>query len=151
MVEQRREQAPPAHGSAPDNPSYYRDLLEDLVRNGDDVVRDVQRLDVSGLQMDIPRLDARFLRLIRHVVIQLKRVRKRGDVQRFLMDNVTCRLFEGEEVRRKGDSRARLPNTPLGIARRSVLTPTTLTIGGLDYRWQTVKMLLRDLHRGLKA
>jgi hypothetical protein len=64
------------------------------------------------------------------------------------MNDVTHRLFETVERRRK-DRRARLPRTDQGAARRTGFDRNTVGVYDLDYRWNRVRYLLWDLHRGL--
>jgi hypothetical protein len=57
------------------------------------------------------------------------------------VDDVTHRLFEAVERRRKG-GRARLPRTEQGAARRTGFERGTVGVYDLDYRWNRVRYLL---------
>jgi hypothetical protein len=70
------------------------------------------------------------------------------DAEKVFVDDVTHRLFEAVERRRKG-GRARLPRTEQGAARRTGFERGTVGVYDLDYRWDRVRYLLWDLHRGL--
>src|SRR5439155_18917657 len=119
------------------------------VRQADPLRGDVGRLDLQRLAGDLPKLRPALLSLLRYVKERVSRVRRSADVERLLLDGQTMNLFCEEERRRKGD-RARLPDTALGAQRRAGFSEKTLHVTGLDYRWETVRMLLKDLHQGLK-
>jgi hypothetical protein len=67
-----------------------------------------------------------------------------------LLDDTTLELFCGIEQRRK-QRRARLADTAFGEERRADFREGTVKVVGIDYRWQSVRMLLRDLHVGLRG
>ena len=70
------------------------------------------------------------------------------NAEEVFMEDLTYRLFESVERRRKG-GRARLPRTEQGAARRTGFERGTVSVYDLDYRWNRVRYLLWDLHNGL--
>jgi hypothetical protein len=70
------------------------------------------------------------------------------DAEKVFMNDVTHRVFEVVERHRKG-GRARLPRTEQGAARRLGFERGTIGVYDLDYRWNRIRYLLWDLHRGL--
>lgn len=126
---------------------HYRDLLDDLAE--DRAMRDAAlALSLPTLYLDVPRIPDLLRRVLRHVQDGLHRVAAGDDAEKVFTDDLTHRLFEAVERRRKG-GRARLPRTEQGAARRLGYEPGTVGVYDLDYRWNRVKYLLWDLHRGL--
>jgi hypothetical protein len=151
LVEMRRnDTAATADMSLVDDPRHYRTILEDLLIGGDEVTADIASLNVDELRRDLTRSGDGLWRVVSNVKQSVSRVRRRHDIDQHILSKATMDLFEREEIRRKGVRRARLPDTSLGAARRSGFTDETINVVGIDYRWQTVSMLLRDLHRGLR-
>lgn len=131
------------------DPDHYRADLHGVI-GATSVREDVRRLELTLLAKDLPDLSEHLLSLLRYVQERVGRVRRPADADRLLLDDETLRVFSSEEVRRKGERRARLPDTALGAERRAAFTETTLEVAGLGYRWANVRMLLRDLHDGLR-
>jgi hypothetical protein len=126
---------------------YYRELLRELAE--DRAMRDAGlALPLSALYLDVPRIPNRLRHCLRHVQDGLSRVAGGEDTEKVFLDDVTHRLFEAVERHRKG-GRARLPRTEQGAARRMGFEPGTVGVYDLDYRWNRVRYLLWDLHRGL--
>jgi Family of unknown function (DUF6361) len=126
---------------------HYRELLRKLAE--DRAMRDeTLALSLPALYSDVPRIPDLLRYCLRHVQDGLRRVAGGEDAEKVFMDDVTHRLFEAVERRRKG-GRARLPRTEQGIARRTGFDRNTIRVYDLDYRWDRVRYLLSDLHRGL--
>jgi hypothetical protein len=126
---------------------HYRELLRDLADNR--AMRDATvALSLPALYLDVPRIPALLRRCLVRVQEGLRRVAGGEDAERVFIDDVTHRLFEAVERHRKG-ARARLPRTEQGAARRVGFEPGTVGVYDLDYRWNRVRYLLWDLHRGL--
>ena len=126
---------------------YYRELLRKLA--GDQATRDATlALSLASLYSDVPRIPDLLRRCLRHVQDGLRRVAHGEDAEKVFLDDVTHRLFEAVERRRKG-GRARLPRSEQGAARRTGFDRNTVGVYDLDYRWNRVRYLLSDLHRGL--
>jgi hypothetical protein len=126
---------------------YYRELLIKLAEN--QALRNAALdLPLPTLFSDVPRIPTLLRSCIQHVQAGLRQVASGEDVEVVFIDNVTHRLFEAVERRRKG-SRARLPRTEQGAARRVGFDNRTIRVYDLDYRWNRVRYLLWDLHRGL--
>jgi hypothetical protein len=148
LVERRRnETAPRSQMADVDDRVHYEEILRDAVTQGREKAL---ALDIDAFQRDLPRLGNQLLLVLRHVRERISSNGTPSSVLRSLLDDDTMDLFCATEVRRKGVRRARLPNTANGQVRRATFDEKTLTIGGIDYRWQTVRMLLADLHNGLK-
>jgi len=126
---------------------HYREVLRDLADN--QAMRDATlALSLPALYLDVPRIPDPLRRCLRHVQGGLGRVAGGEDAETVFIDDITHRLFEAVERRRKG-SRARLPRTEQGAARRVGFEPGTVGVYDLDYRWNRVRYLLWDLHQGL--
>jgi uncharacterized protein len=126
---------------------YYRELLSKLAEN--QALRDATlALPLPALFSDVPRIPVLLRHCFQHVQVGLRRVAGGEDVESVFIENVTHRLFEAVERRRKG-GRARLPRTEQGAARRVGFDNKTIRVYDLDYRWNRVRYLLWDLHRGL--
>lgn len=126
---------------------YYRELLGELAE--DQAMRDAAlALSLRALVADVPRIPGPLQKCLHHVQVGLRKVASGEKAEIVFMDNVTHRLFELVERRRKG-SRARLPRTEQGAARRVGFGRNTINVYDLDYRWGQVRSLLGDLHRGL--
>jgi hypothetical protein len=126
---------------------HYREQLRKLAN--DRAKRDaVLALSLEELCADVPRIPNLLRRCLRHVQEGLRRVAGGEDSEEVFMADVVHRLFEAVERSRKG-GRARLPRTDQGAARRVGFDPRTIAVYGLDYRWNRVRYLLWDLHRGL--
>lgn len=126
---------------------YYRELLRQLAE--DRAMRGkTLALSLPALYLDVPRISDLLRRCLRHVQEGLHRLEDGEDAEKIFMDDVTHRLFEAVERRRKG-GRARLPRTEQGAARRTGFDRSTVGVYDLDYRWNRVRYLLSDLHRGL--
>lgn len=126
---------------------HYRDTLRDLAGNSD-MRSEAIRFRLTDLAMDAPRLPGLLRRCLEHVQDGLRRVDAGEDIEQTFMTEVTHRTFEAVERRRKG-LRARLPRTEVGAARRAHFDEKTLNVYDLDYRWDHVRTILSDLHRGL--
>ena len=105
-------------------------------------------LSLPALYSDVPRIPDLLRRCLRHIQDGLRRVASGEDAEKVFMDDVTHRLFEAVERRRKA-GRARLPRTDQGAARRTGFDRNTVGVYDIDYRWNQVRNLLSDLHRGL--
>jgi hypothetical protein len=126
---------------------HYRELLHELA--GKTAMRDAAlALSLPALYLDVPRIPVLLRHCLLHVQGGLRRVSGGEDAERVFVNDVTHRLFEAVERRRKG-SRARLPRTEQGAARRTGFDAKTVNVYDLDYRWNRVRYLLWDLHRGL--
>ena len=126
---------------------HYRQLLRGLAAN--EAMREATRtLLLDELYADVPRIPGLLRRCLRHVQEGLHRVANGEDTEKVFMDDATHRLFEAVERHRKG-GRARLPRTEHGMTRRIGFGPKTVSVYDLDYRWDRVRDLLWDLHRGL--
>jgi hypothetical protein len=126
---------------------YYREQLRKL--SEDQAMRDaILALSLPALYSDVPRIPDLLRHCLRHVQDGLRRVASGESPEKIFMDDVTHRLFEAVERRRKG-GRARLPRTEQGAARRTGFDRNTVGVYDLDYRWNRVRYLLSDLHRGL--
>ncbi|WFU25123.1 hypothetical protein QA649_02415 [Bradyrhizobium sp. CB1717] len=126
---------------------YYRELLGDLAE--DRAMRDVAlALSLHSLFADVPRIPGALQKCLHHVQVGLRKVAGGEKAEAVFMNNVTHRLFELVERRRKG-GRARLSRTEQGAARRIGFDRNTINVYDLDYRWGQVRSLLADLHRGL--
>lgn len=126
---------------------YYRELLRDLA--GNQSKRDATlSLSLPALFADVPRIPEPLRRCLWHLQAGLRAVAAGEDVEQVFMNDATHRLYEAVERRRKG-GRARLPLTEQGAARRVGFDQRTVTVYDLDYRWDQVRDLLWDLHRGL--
>jgi len=126
---------------------YYRDFLGRLAN--DRAMRDAAlSLSLPDLYTDVPRIHGLLRRVLRHAQDGLRRVAAGEEAEKVFMDDLTHQLFEAVERRRKG-GRARLPRTEQGLARRVGYEPSTVGVYDLDYRWNRVRYLLWDLHRGL--
>ena len=126
---------------------YYRELLRKLAQ--DQTMRDATlALSLDLLYSDVRRIPDPLRQCLGHVQDGLRRVAGGEDVEKIFMNDVTHRLFETVERRRK-DRRARLPRTDQGAARRTGFDRNTVGVYDLDYRWNRVRYLLWDLHRGL--
>ncbi len=148
LVEQLHERTlPPATRKALEAPQHFRNTLATLREDG--TMDEAARLSLSALREDLPELRESFVELLSHVQKRLERVQRKGDVERMLLDRDTHALFETVERERKGAARARLPDTPAGLARRQGFGPKTLRVYGLDFRWGVVSTLLDDLYEGL--
>jgi hypothetical protein len=124
---------------------YYRNLLRGLA--DDRAMRDtVLNMSLPALFEDVKRIPDLLRRW--HVQDGLRRVADGEDVESVFMNDATHRIFETVERRRKG-ARARLSRTDQGAARRAGFGINTVTIYDLDYRWNQIRNLLRDLHSGL--
>ena len=125
----------------------YREGLRALAANRE--MRDATlALPLTALYLDVPRIPDLLRRCLSHVQNGLRRIAVGEDVEKVFMDEVTHRLFESVERRRKV-GRARLPKTDQGAARRMGFDRNTVGVYDLDYRWNRVRYLLSDLHRGL--
>ena len=150
LVEQRRnETAASTQMAAVKDRDHYVKKLAEIAAGTHSERETVLGLNLDSLREDIPRPDGTLFRLFDHVRDRLTRVRKVSDVESVMLDAATMKAFCAAEVRRKGLRRARLTNSVNGLARRIGFTEKTLTVSGIDYRWATVRMLLRDLHAGL--
>jgi hypothetical protein len=150
LVERRRnDTATRSQLALVKNVDHYRDVLYEVLDTGT-VQGDIRGLDLTLLRGDLPDLGERLLALLRWVKERIARVRRSNDADRLLLDKDTMELFCSEELRRKGDRRARLPDTVVGAERRASFAENTLNVTGLDYRWRVVRTLLRDLHDGLR-
>jgi hypothetical protein len=126
---------------------HYRELLRSLAQ--DTAMRDeALALSLPALYSDVPRIPDLLRQCLRHIQDRLRRVADGENTEEIFMDDTTHRLFEAVERRRKG-GRARLPRTEQGAARRVGFDPRTVNVYDLDYRWNRVRYLLWDLHRGL--
>jgi hypothetical protein len=126
---------------------YYRELLRKLAE--DRAMRDASlALSLPALYRDVPRIPDLLRHCLCHVQDGLRQVAGGEDPEKVFTDDVTHRLFEAVERRRKG-GRARLPRTEQGAARRMGFERGTVGVYDLDYRWNRVRYLLWDLHRGL--
>ena len=132
-----------------DQTDYYRHQLREILGPSTDVRADVKALDLTQLSLDLPRLNRGLLALFRWTKERVSDIRKPGDVDRLLLDDVTMRRFTQQEWDRK-KLRARLPATEIGAERRKDFDTDTVTLSGVRYRWDTVKMLLQDLRAGLR-
>lgn len=143
LVEQRVEQ-----GSPSSTQRAYRDGLVALC--ADRAARErAMSLDLTRLTEDAPRVAPRLIRALERVQAALRAVSEGHDVERAVLDEAMLGAFEAVERARKG-TRARLPRTEAGAARRVGFGPDTLAVYGLDYRWPTVRTMLADLHAGLQ-
>lgn len=131
------------------DPKHYLTILCDLFFESDDVPRQLRALSILDLERDLPRLQLGFRKMIKHVKERADRVRYRSDVERHLLDDITLELFSDEELDRKREL-ARLPDNTFGDERREDFDEGTVTVAPIDYRWNVVKTLLEDLHRGLR-
>lgn len=126
---------------------HYRDQLRDIA--GNQALRNsALSLSLPTLYADVPRIPQLLRRCLSHVQQGLLRAADGGDPEAIFVDDPTLRLFEAVERCRKG-SRARLPRTEQGAARRVGFGPKTIRVHDIDYRWNRVRYLLWDLHRGL--
>jgi hypothetical protein len=126
---------------------HYREILRKLA--DDRAMRDAAlALSLPALYLDVPRIPDLLRRCLRHVQDALYQVAGGADAEIVFMDDVTHRLFEAVERRRMG-GRARLPRTDQGAAQRVGFSPGTVGVYDIDYRWNRVRYLLWDLHRGL--
>jgi hypothetical protein len=126
---------------------HYRELFRKLAE--DRVMRDATlALSLPALYSDVPQIPDLLRHCLRHIQDGLHRVAGGEDTEKVFMNDVTHRLFEAVERRRKG-GRARLPRTEQGAARRTGFEHDTIGVYDLDYRWNRVRYLLSDLHRGL--
>lgn len=126
---------------------HYRELLRDLAE--DQPMRDAAlALSLPALYSDVRRIPDLLQRCLGVVQDGLRRVKGGEDAERVFMNDVTHRVFEAVERRRKG-ARARLPRTEQGTARRLGFQAGAIGVYDLDYRWNRVRYLLWDLHRGL--
>jgi Family of unknown function (DUF6361) len=126
---------------------HYREMLSELAESR--AMRDATlALPLPALYSDVPRIPDLLRRCLHHVQAGLRQVARGEDVENVFMDNVTHRLFEAVERHRKG-GRARLPRTEQGASRRAGFDRETIAVYDLDYRWNRVRYLLWDLHRGL--
>jgi hypothetical protein len=135
--------------SSPRDPPlrHYRELLRELAE--DRPMRDATlALSLPTLYSDVPRISDLLRNCLRHVQGGLRLVADGEDPEKVFMDELTYRLFEAVERRRKG-GRARLPRTEQGAARRTGFERGTVGVYDIDYRWNRVRYLLWDLHRGL--
>jgi hypothetical protein len=126
---------------------HYRELLRKLAE--DRAMRDATlALSLPALYSDVPRISELLRHCLRHVQEGLRLVADGEDTERVFMDDTTHRLFEAVERRRKS-GRARLPRTEQGAARRTGFERGTVGVYDIDYRWNRIRYLLWDLHRGL--
>lgn len=126
---------------------YYRDVLVSLA--DDRAMRDgALALSLQDLYRDVPRIPEPLRGCLRHVQDGLHCVASGENAEKVFMDDVTHRLFEVVERRRKS-GRARLSKTELGAARRVGFERGTVGVYDLDYRWNRVRYILWDLHNGL--
>lgn len=150
LVEQRRNATiSKSQLSQIDEPDYYREQLRATLGPATDARADVKALDLKQLSDDLPRLNKGLVALFTWVQARVNDIRKTGDVDRLLLDDDTMRLFTQKEWDRK-KLRARLPATEIGAERRKDFDVETVTLAGVHYRWDTVKMLLQDLRAGLR-
>jgi hypothetical protein len=125
----------------------YRDLLVRLAADGPK--REVcLALSLPDLYADVPRIPCALRRVLERVQEGLRRIGHGEDAENVFMNDDTHRLFEAVERARKG-GRARLTRTDQGAARRVGFGSDTVGVYDLDYRWNRVRYLLWDLHRGL--
>lgn len=105
-------------------------------------------LELKDLYADVPRVPELLRKCLAHVRAGLVRVSAGEDAEQVFMNDVTHRVFEAVERRRKG-GRARLSLTEQGAGRRVGFSHNTIGVYDLDYRWRVIRNLLSDLHRGL--
>jgi len=150
LVERRRnETASKARLSQIANRLHYRAILQGLFDGDEDISRDIRGLDLDLLTKDLPALTSRFVSLLRYTKERADRVKHRADVVGQLLDDATLDLFSKEEQCRK-QNRARLPDNQFGADRRDAFDESTVRAFPIDYRWNVVRPLLRDLHDGLR-
>lgn len=149
LVEQRRNATiSKAQLSQIDEPDYYREQLRATLGPATDVRVDVKALDLKQLSDDLPRLNQGLVALFTWVQARVSDIRKTEDVDRLLLDDEMMRRFTQKEWDRK-KLRARLPATEIGAERRKDFDVRTVTLAGVHYRWDTLKMLFQDLRAGL--
>lgn len=142
LVERTVEMTRPA---TPTPLRHYRNLLQKLL--ADRAMRvTALGLSLRELYSDVPRIPTLLRQCLEHLQEGLRRIEAGEDVEVVFLNPATHGLFEKLEVRRK-DHRARLPRD--NAARRLDFDSTTVGVYDLDYRWNVVRLLLRDLHRGL--
>ena len=150
LVERRRnETADRSQLSSVDDVEHYRTILRDLLARKY-VQVDIHRLDLAWLRQDLPRLSDEFFSLLKYVKERVDRVKRATDIDNKLLDNDTLNRFCREEERRK-QRRARLPDTAFGAERREDFDEDTVHVYPIDFRWNVVRTLLRDLHNGLRS
>jgi hypothetical protein len=126
---------------------WYRMRLQDLAGRGE-MRKAATDLDLQELYFDVPRVPELLRKCLSHVQTGLLRMSAGEDAEKVFMNDITHRVFEAVERRRKG-GRARLPLTEQGAGRRVGFSRDTIGVYDLDYRWEVIRDLLSDLHRGL--
>lgn len=149
LVEQLHVKTLPiAERKALEAPEHYRGALERLWSDG--TVETAAQLELDALQEDLPNLRRTFVSLLSETQERLRRPGRPAAVIRTLLEPAMHDVYEAVERERKGAARARLADTPAGLARRQGFAPGTVRVYGLDFRWAVVKRMLQDLHKGLQ-
>ncbi len=151
LVERRRNDTwTRSQLSAIKDSDHYRTQLRSLFVGREDIRRDIRVLDLVLLEADLPHAPKDLLQLLRHLQQRVQRIGTLADVDALLLDDTTLDMFCSIEQRRK-QRRARLPDTAFGAERRADFQEGTVNVVGIDYRWGAVRMLLHDLHAGLRG